>query len=109
MEDESGVESVENLSNCNEVLFETTEVESASFIMLVLFLLYVSSVISHFISSAKVGKNGEDRWWVLCLPDSMVTLILGMVLGGFVCSLNYDSTQVQPCIRETASSYVPRC
>lgn len=84
MEDESGVESVENMSNCSEVLFETTEVESASFIMLVLFLLYVSSVISHFISSAKVGKNGEDRWWVLCLPDSMVTLILGMVLGGFL-------------------------
>ena len=71
--------------NCTEIEEESTvEWESAAYIMIVLFFLYLSSVISHFISSAKVGPNGEDRWWLLCLPESMITLILGMVLGGFL-------------------------
>ena len=73
------------LYNCSIVVGESTsEFESASFLMIVLFFLYLSSVISHFISRAKTGKKGQDRWWILCIPDSMITMILGMILGGFL-------------------------
>ena len=74
------------LHNCSELAEDIldTEFQSAAFLMIVLFCLYCSSVISHFIGSAKVGPNGEDRWWILCIPDSMITMLLGMILGGFL-------------------------